>query len=68
MWPNFTGNIKACSVDVKKRSIFPIRVMRLTETRRRNLPEISPPSGKIQHGPVFKALDKPKLAVKRDVT
>ena len=48
-------------------NIFPSSVVRLAQTRRRNLPESIPPSGKIQQGPVFNAFDKPKLAVKRDV-
>ena len=39
----------------------------MAQTRSRNLPENIPPSGKIWQGPVFKALDKPKLAVKKDV-
>ena len=39
----------------------------MAQTRRRNLPESIPPSGKTRQGPVFRALDKPKLAVKRDV-
>ena len=49
------------------RIIFPNIVMRLAQTRRKNLQENRPPSGKILQGPYFKALDKPKLAVKRDV-
>ena len=32
-----------------------------------NLQESRPPSGKILQGPVFRALAKPKLAVKKDV-
>ena len=35
--------------------------------RRRNLQERSLPSGRILQGPVFRALAKPKLALKRDV-
>ena len=46
---------------------FPIRVRREANMRRRNLQERRPPSGSILQGPVFKALAKPKLAVKRDV-
>ena len=53
--------------DENIRPIFPSRVTRLAQTRRRNLPESIPPSGKIRQGPVFRALDRPKLAVKRDV-
>ena len=53
--------------DENIRPIFPSRVTRLALTRRRNLPESIPPSGKIRQGPVLSALDKPKLAVKRDV-
>ena len=68
-----TGNIERpdpCGCDPTKQNvstIFPSSVVRLAQTRRRNLPESIPPSGKIRQGPVFKALDKPKLAVKRDV-
>ena len=46
---------------------FPSRVRREAKMRRRNLQERRPPSGRILHGPVFKALAKPKLAVKMDV-
>ena len=45
---------------------FPSRVMRLTKMRRKNLPEKRLVPGKILQGPVFKAFDKPKVAVKMD--
>ena len=46
---------------------FPVKVRREEKARRRNLQERRPPSGKILQGPVFRALAKPKLAVKMDV-
>ena len=49
------------------RDNFSVKVRRVAKMRRRNLHERSLPSGKILHGPVFRALAKPKLAVKRDV-
>ena len=42
-------------------------VRREARMRRRNLAERRPPSGRILQGPVFRALAKPKLAVKKDV-
>ena len=45
---------------------FPRRVMRLTTMRMKNLLEKSLVPGKILQGPVFKAFDKPKVAVKVD--
>ena len=45
---------------------LPRRVVRLAEKRRKNLEEKNPPSGRILHGPVHKALAKPKLAVRMD--
>ena len=45
---------------------FPMRVMRLTTMRMKNLLEKSLVPGKILQGPVFKAFDKPKVAVKVD--
>ena len=49
------------------RDNFSVKVRRVAKMRRRNLQERSLPSGKILHGPIFRALAKPKLAVKRDV-
>ena len=49
------------------RDNFSVKVRRVAKMRRRNLQERTLPSGKILHGPIFRALAKPKLAVKRDV-
>ena len=45
---------------------LPRRVARHAEKRRKNLQEKNPPSGSILHGPLHKALAKPKLAVRKD--
>jgi len=63
----FNASSSTAAGKAEKMFCFPSRVMRLAQTRSRNLPENIPPSGKIWQGPVFKALDKPKLAVKKDV-
>ena len=64
--PRFSSRV--CSViNNSTRNNFPAKVRRVANMRRKNLQERSPPSGKILHGPVFRALAKPKLAVKRDV-
>ena len=44
--------------------IFPSRLMRLTQARRKNLRVKRLVPGKILHGPVFRAFDKPKVVVK----
>ena len=49
------------------RDNFSVKVRRVAKMRRTNLQERTLPSGKILHGPIFRALAKPKLAVKRDV-
>ena len=46
---------------------FPMRVKRLAEKMRKNLQEKSRPSGSILQGPILKAFDKPKPAVRKDV-
>ena len=43
---------------------FPSRLMRLTQARRKNLRVKRLVPGKILHGPVFRAFDKPKVVVK----
>ena len=56
-----------CTINNITRTNFPVKVRSAAKMRRRNLQERSRPSGKILQGPVFRALAKPKLAVKRDV-
>ena len=45
---------------------FPSRLMRLTQARRKNLRVKRLVPGKILHGPVFRAFDKPKVVVKTE--
>ena len=46
--------------------IFPSRLMRLTQARRKNLRVKRLVPGKILQGPVFRTFDKPKADVKKD--
>ena len=45
---------------------FPSRFKKLRQMTRKNLPEKRLVPGKILHGPVFRAFDKPKADVKKD--